>query len=92
LKEGQDPRAVSSSLPRCSSRSVGEHILVHGAVIDAKVNDSYFSIVSRRDDEAVPTDPQAVHALLSAGRAALRAPVKRRRAPKKGASADPELV
>ena len=46
--------------------------LVHGAVRGGKINDAFFSIVSRRDDAAVPTDPQAVHALLAAGRAALR--------------------
>jgi hypothetical protein len=56
--------------------------LVHGAVINSKVNDSYFSIVSRRDDEAVPTDPQGVHALIAAGRAVLRAPARRLRAPR----------
>ena len=48
--------------------------LVHGVVVGGKVNDAYFSIVTRRDDSTVPTDPQAVHALLSAGRAALREP------------------
>jgi hypothetical protein len=48
--------------------------LVHGAVLGGKVNDAYYSIVTRRDDGAVATSPQAVHALLSAGRAALRAP------------------
>jgi Putative DNA-binding domain len=47
--------------------------LVHGAVLGGKVNDAYYSIVARRHDGAVPMDPQAVHALLSAGRAALRA-------------------
>lgn len=50
--------------------------LVHGAVVGGKVNDAYYSIVTRRDDSAIPTDPQAVHALLSAGRAALRAPAQ----------------
>lgn len=50
--------------------------LVHGAVIGGKVSDAYYSIVTRRDDGAVPTDPQAVHALLSAGRAALRGSMK----------------
>jgi hypothetical protein len=57
--------------------------LVHGAVIDGKINDTYFSIVSRRADEIVPTDPQAVHALLTAGRAALRPGVKRARRQRK---------
>jgi predicted HTH transcriptional regulator len=47
--------------------------LVYGAVVGGKVNDAYYSIVVRRDDGTVPTNPQAVHALLSAGRAALRA-------------------
>jgi schlafen family protein len=46
-------------------------MLVHGAVIEGKVTDAYFSIVVRRGDDNVPTNPQAVHALLSAGRAAL---------------------
>lgn len=50
-------------------------LLVHGAVIGDKVSDAYFSVVTRRDDATVATDPQAVHALLSAGRAALGAPV-----------------
>jgi hypothetical protein len=45
--------------------------LVHGEVLGGKVNGNYFSIVARRDDEAFATSPQAVHALLAAGRAAL---------------------
>lgn len=47
-------------------------VLVHGAVLDGKVNDAFYSIVVRRGDDCIPTDPQAVHALLSAGRAVLR--------------------
>lgn len=46
--------------------------LVHGAVIDDTINDAYFSVVVRRGDDNLPTDPQAVHALMAAGRAALR--------------------
>jgi hypothetical protein len=46
--------------------------LVHGEVVGRKVNGNYFSVVARRDDEAFATSPQAVHALLAAGRAALR--------------------
>jgi len=45
--------------------------LVHGAAVGGKLNDNYFSIVTRREDEAVPTTTAAVHGLLSAGRAAL---------------------
>jgi hypothetical protein len=41
-------------------------------VVNGKVSDAYFSLVVRRGDDSLPTDPQAVHALLSAGRAALR--------------------
>jgi hypothetical protein len=46
--------------------------LVHGALVKGKVNDAYYSIVTRRDDHAVPTTPEAVHALIAAGRAVLR--------------------
>lgn len=46
--------------------------LVHGELVAHKVNGNYFSVVVRRDDEAFATSPQAVHALLAAGRAALR--------------------
>jgi hypothetical protein len=45
--------------------------LVHGEVVGGKVNGNYFSLVARRDDEAFATSPQAVHALVAAGRAAL---------------------
>ncbi len=46
--------------------------LVHGAEIDGKLTDAYFSLVVRRGDDNLPTDPQAVHALLAAGRGVLR--------------------
>jgi len=46
--------------------------LVHGAVVKGKVNDAYYSIVTRRDNHAVPTTPEAVHALTAAGRAVFR--------------------
>ncbi len=46
--------------------------LVHGELVGSKVNGNYFSVVVRRDDEAFATSPHAVHALLAAGRAALR--------------------
>jgi hypothetical protein len=53
--------------------------LVHGAVLGRKLNDNYFSIVTRREDEAVPTTTAALHGLLSAGRAALRRSETRKR-------------
>jgi hypothetical protein len=53
--------------------------LVHGAVVGGRLNDNYFSIVTRREDEAVPTTTVAVHSLLSAGLAALRRSRTRRR-------------
>ncbi len=46
--------------------------LVHGAVLGGKVSDAFYSMVVRRADDCIPTDPQAVHALMAAGRAALR--------------------
>ena len=46
--------------------------LVHGAILEGKVNTAFFSIVTRISDETTATSPQAVHALLVAGRAASR--------------------
>ncbi|WP_146069670.1 hypothetical protein [Arthrobacter sp. B0490] len=46
--------------------------LVHGAVIDGKVQGNFFSIVRRRQDEMASTHPANVHANLTVGRAFLR--------------------
>lgn len=46
--------------------------LVHGAIVDGKVEGAFISIVRRRDDASIPTTAPAIHATLAAGRALLR--------------------
>lgn len=46
--------------------------LVHGAVLEGKVEGAFVSIVRRRDEHSVPITAPAIHAMLSAGRALLR--------------------
>lgn len=46
--------------------------LVHGAVVEGKVQGNFFSIVRRRNDEMASTHPANVHANLTVGRAFLR--------------------
>ncbi|WIM97092.1 hypothetical protein ACTOB_000586 [Actinoplanes oblitus] len=46
--------------------------LVHGAIIDGKNEGSFISIIQRRDEGSRPMSPMEIHALLSAGRSALR--------------------
>lgn len=46
--------------------------LVHGAVIEGRVNDTFISIVQRREDEGIPSSVASIHAMLAAGRALLR--------------------
>jgi hypothetical protein len=47
--------------------------LVTGAVREGKLLGSHFSLVRRRDDESVATDPVAIHGQMLAGRVALAA-------------------
>jgi hypothetical protein len=46
--------------------------LVHGVVVEGKVQGSFISIVTRRDEGALPTRPESIHSSLAAGRALLR--------------------
>ncbi|WP_328447283.1 hypothetical protein OG780_11465 [Streptomyces sp. NBC_00386] len=46
--------------------------LVHGAIVDGKVEGAFISIVRRRGESSIPITAPAVHATLAAGRALLR--------------------
>ncbi|MGP4046853.1 ATP-binding protein [Streptomyces sp. 2A115] len=46
--------------------------LVHGAIMDGKVEGAFISIVRRRGESSIPITAPAVHATLAAGRALLR--------------------
>lgn len=46
--------------------------LIHGAVIDDRINNAFISIVERRDDEGLADSIAVVHSALVAGRALLR--------------------
>jgi hypothetical protein len=46
--------------------------LVHGAVVNGKVEGAFISIVQRRLEYSVPVTAQGIHATLAAGRALLR--------------------
>ncbi|WP_147471549.1 AlbA family DNA-binding domain-containing protein [Nocardia stercoris] len=46
--------------------------LVYGAVIEGRVNNTFVSIVERRDDEGIPMSIAGIHSTLAVGRALLR--------------------
>ncbi|WP_433521656.1 AlbA family DNA-binding domain-containing protein [Nocardia pseudovaccinii] len=46
--------------------------LVHGAVIGGRVNNTFISIVERRDDEGISASIASIHSTLVTGRALLR--------------------
>jgi hypothetical protein len=46
--------------------------LVHGAIVDGRVEGGFFSIVRRRGEHSIPISPEALHSSISAGRALLR--------------------
>jgi hypothetical protein len=46
--------------------------LVHGAVVNGKVEGAFISIVRRRGESSIPITAQAIHSTLAAGRALLR--------------------
>lgn len=46
--------------------------LVHGAIVDGKVEGAFISIVRRRGEGSIPITAQAIHSTLAAGRALLR--------------------
>ncbi|MEV0107200.1 RNA-binding domain-containing protein [Nocardia sp. NPDC050799] len=46
--------------------------LVHGAIIDGRVNNTFVSIVERLDDEGIPNSVASIHSVLAVGRALLR--------------------
>lgn len=50
--------------------------LVHGAIVDDKVEGAFISIVQRRGEDSVPVRPESIHATLAAGRALLRGATK----------------
>lgn len=46
--------------------------LVHGAIIDGKIEGAFISIVRRRGEASIPITGSAIHSMLAAGRALLR--------------------
>jgi len=46
--------------------------LVHGAIVNGKVEGAFISILRRRGEESIPITAQSIHATLAAGRALLR--------------------
>lgn len=46
--------------------------LVHGAIVDGRVEGAFISIVRRRGESSIPITAQAIHSTLAAGRALLR--------------------
>ncbi|MGW3186110.1 ATP-binding protein [Kitasatospora sp. NPDC001119] len=46
--------------------------LVHGAIVDGRVQGAFISIVRRRGESSIPITAPAIHATLAAGRALLR--------------------
>lgn len=46
--------------------------LVHGAIVDGRVEGAYISIVRRSGEDSIPISAQQIHGTLAAGRALLR--------------------
>jgi hypothetical protein len=46
--------------------------LVHGAIVDGRVEGAFISIVRRRGESSIPTTAPMIHSTLAAGRALLR--------------------
>ncbi|MGW5557624.1 hypothetical protein ACWER9_10425 [Micromonospora sp. NPDC003944] len=46
--------------------------LVHGAIIDGRIEGAYISIVRRSGEDSIPITAQQIHSTLAAGRALLR--------------------
>lgn len=46
--------------------------LVHGAIVNGKVEGAFISILRRRGEDSIPITPQSIHSTLAAGRALLR--------------------
>lgn len=46
--------------------------LVHGAIVDGKIEGAFISIIRRRGEASIPIQAQAIHSTLAAGRALLR--------------------
>ncbi|MGW4125204.1 hypothetical protein [Nocardia sp. NPDC004711] len=46
--------------------------LVHGAIVDGRVEGAYISIVRRSGEDSIPISAQQIHSTLAAGRALLR--------------------
>jgi hypothetical protein len=46
--------------------------LVHGSIVDGKVQGTFISILRRRDDGSIPITAPMIHSTLAAGRALLR--------------------
>ncbi|MEU6825731.1 ATP-binding protein [Streptomyces atriruber] len=46
--------------------------LVHGAIVDGRIEGAFISIVRRRGESSIPITAPAVHATMAAGRALLR--------------------
>ncbi|GAA3224519.1 hypothetical protein GCM10017691_12600 [Pseudonocardia petroleophila] len=55
-----------------AQREDDKPFLVHGAIVEGKVEQTFFSIVRRRGEGSVPITAREVHALLSVGRRRLR--------------------
>jgi hypothetical protein len=46
--------------------------LVHGAIVDGRIEGAYISIVRRSGEDSIPITAQQIHGTLAAGRALLR--------------------
>jgi len=46
--------------------------LVHGAIVDGKVESAFISIVKRSGEDSIPISASQIHSTLAAGRALLR--------------------
>jgi hypothetical protein len=59
--------------------------LVHGSIVDGRIEGAYISVVRRSGEDSIPITAQQIHSTLAAGRALLR----RGQLPKSPASDDP---
>lgn len=70
LKGGRQGHLLAIRVPAQPEES--KPFLVHGAIVDGKVEGAFISIVQRRGEHSIPITGPSVHATLAAGRALLR--------------------
>jgi hypothetical protein len=70
LPDGRSGHILAIYVPRQPEET--KPFLVHGAIVQGKVEGAFITIVQRRGEHSVPVTAATIHATLAAGRALLR--------------------